>query len=151
MKNTNEKYPLLTAWLGFMAIMSVGALIISLTLTHASSSINTIVQFTFIFVGGFFILKLMLEHHVLIQVDGSSENQQPAHSLTQQFSILAVWIGFIILNIFPMILIQWVSNLTPYPFNFLVTFGLGIFVGYFIFAFLVNWFIVSRYSTTKLK
>jgi hypothetical protein len=44
MQNTSEKYPILTAWLGFMAIMSVGALIISLALTHASFKVNTISQ-----------------------------------------------------------------------------------------------------------
>lgn len=151
MQNTSEKYPILTAWLGFMAIMSVGALIFSLTLMKASSAANVFFSLFFSILGGFIAFKLVIEHHVLSQFKGSLIIDVANKSLAQRFPLQLAWISFLIINFIPVMLIRWATYSFHYLLVFLVPFILEIIVGYFIFALAVNHYVVSLYSTTKLK
>ncbi len=151
MQNTGEKYPILTAWLGFTAIMSVGALILGLVFMRVGTLVNTILQLIFTFLGGYFVAKLMIEHHILSQFEGPPIIDEVSKTLSQRLPLLATWISFLALSILPTMAIQWIANLFPYPFAFLINFILAIIVGYFIFAFAANKFVVSLYSTFTLR
>lgn len=151
MQNTSEKYPILTAWLGFMVIMSVGALIFSLMLMKASFAANVFLQLVFTILGGFIAFKLVIEHHVLSQFEELLIIDVANKSLAQRFPLQLAWFSFLIVNFITVMLIRWATYSLPYLLVFLVPFILEIFVGYFIFAFAVNRYVVPLYSTTKLK
>ena len=138
MDNLNEKYPILTAWTGFMAIMSVGAFFLGLIFSNAGFWLNNIARLIFVFVLGFFVFRFMIERHISGNLEEPSTHAEANQALWQKFSIQTAWISFLLLYFLPGIFLRVVTASLPFPWGFLVSFFLAIFIGCFIFALVIS-------------
>ena len=132
----NEKHPYLTAWIGFVAIMAVGALILGF-LQLSSVTINGLIRLFFLIGIGFLVFKALIKEHIL---ENSHEiHLATAKGLSAKYPFLTAWLGFLGLSLIPTYAISFFASLIRNDVgSFIVELTLGTVVNFFVFKFVVS-------------
>ena len=128
----NEKYPYLTAWIGFVACLMFSGLILGLIF----SGFNFAVASSFLyFCGGFVVFRLLVQHHLTGKIID--------HHRDERVGFLTAWVGFFVLHLIPSSIIYYFSmRITHLGLAFLVNLVLWTICNFYIFRFVIKRHIV---------
>ncbi|MEM7112606.1 MAG: hypothetical protein AAF614_09235 [Chloroflexota bacterium] len=132
------KQPYLTAWLGFVAVMSLALLILGLI--FSSTTFGGVVYLWVCGVGGFYVFRDMVVRHVLTdEASLATLNGRSRHPF------LKAWLGFGLLALFPTVFINFIMGFIPIlALSFLISLTLFTTINFFVFRFVVEDRLVSQ-------
>ena len=134
-----DKYPYLTAWIGFVASMSLGTLLFGFVLSFIVSKPNMFFLVFFLVVG-FYVFRKLVIMHVLgsASVEELRMNQR-ASNLSSRYPFLTAWIGFLAIGLIPNVLISYLTYMIPGQIlSLLIGYTIYVVANFFVFRFVVN-------------
>ena len=143
----SDKYPYLTAWIGFVMSISLYTLIFSVVTSFFLSTpyLIFLVFFTFI---GFLVFRSMVIKHVLGRPGiGDMMLNPKTEGLSSRYPFLTAWIGFILMSLVINGFIMNLSDMIPSPMlTFLISYTIWIMVDFFVFRFVVRRYIPEMFA-----
>lgn len=132
----NEKYPYITAWLGYSVVIIVAIAILVFILSSLG--------FLFFPIVSFFAFKELTKHH--LHPNLPENNFLKDKGISNKFPFFTAWFVFFIFSLIPTLLISNISQLFDnQTFYLILEMALWIFVNFFIYKFVVKKLLVEKF------
>ena len=100
-----KKYPYLTTWIGFLAIVQAVNLVYGfgvLRLNLPTDGATRLVEIILFVIGGFYLFRALVRRYILMNLQQRDSTLQAVENdRTRKYPFLTAWIGFVLLRAIP--------------------------------------------------